>query len=146
MVLFVRVFKSRPSTGRRPRQPTMMVQIFPRPRRCKGQRPVVVTREVLEGYFKIPLFRAAKELGVSETALKSACRKVGIDRWPCKTRTRKHLMWTASEVVDVQCDARCDANCDAECEVLCNADCDAECDAECDTACDAGWHFTADDL
>lgn len=41
-----------------------------------------VTREVLQGYFDLPLGEASKELGVSTTIVKRLCRKLGIARWP----------------------------------------------------------------
>eukprot|EP00292_Cryptomonas_paramecium_P005854 CAMPEP_0113692478 /NCGR_PEP_ID=MMETSP0038_2-20120614/19102_1 /TAXON_ID=2898 /ORGANISM="Cryptomonas paramecium" /LENGTH=412 /DNA_ID=CAMNT_0000614385 /DNA_START=73 /DNA_END=1308 /DNA_ORIENTATION=+ /assembly_acc=CAM_ASM_000170 len=46
--------------------------------------PVVVTREVLSTLTGMPLGRAAQSLGVSATALKKACRKLGLDRWAYK--------------------------------------------------------------
>lgn len=41
-----------------------------------------VTREVLQGYFDLPLGKASKELGVSTTIVKRLCRKLSITRWP----------------------------------------------------------------
>ncbi len=46
--------------------------------------PVVITVEVLEGLYHVVRSVAASHLGISETALKSACRKLGIQRWPCR--------------------------------------------------------------
>eukprot|EP00960_Hanusia_phi_P030743 748820-Hanusia_phi.AAC.6 len=47
--------------------------------------PVVVTRALLESYFDMPLSTVSKELGICPTAIKRACRKVGILKWPFKT-------------------------------------------------------------
>ena len=41
-----------------------------------------MTEEALSAYFHLPLKTAAKEIGVSETYLKSTCRKLGFQRWP----------------------------------------------------------------
>eukprot|EP00293_Proteomonas_sulcata_P012163 CAMPEP_0184290910 /NCGR_PEP_ID=MMETSP1049-20130417/3043_1 /TAXON_ID=77928 /ORGANISM="Proteomonas sulcata, Strain CCMP704" /LENGTH=677 /DNA_ID=CAMNT_0026598191 /DNA_START=116 /DNA_END=2149 /DNA_ORIENTATION=- len=60
------------------------------PRRKQGQQrkdstgPVVVTLELLEQYSDISLTDAAKKLGISPTAVKKACRKLGVQRWPYK--------------------------------------------------------------
>ena len=43
--------------------------------------PVVVTPEVLDGVRGLPLRRAAAAVGVSPTAFKKACRKLGLRRW-----------------------------------------------------------------
>ena len=66
----------------------MRLQIYPR--RKAGQKhkdsrtgaAVVVTLDVLHGFADIPLVHAAKKLGISKTALKSACRTLGLERWP----------------------------------------------------------------
>jgi len=64
--------------------------IFPRRKagqhRKDGQGPVFITLEVLESMAEVPLSDAAKQLGVSTTAMKKACRKLGVQRWPY----RKH--------------------------------------------------------
>ncbi|KAJ1481336.1 hypothetical protein T484DRAFT_1899593, partial [Baffinella frigidus] len=58
------------------------------PRRKAGQRertstqPVVLDEETLTKLFSIPLHQAAASLGISATALKSACRKLGVHKWP----------------------------------------------------------------
>ena len=44
--------------------------------------PVELTVQRLEELFCLPLNEAAKHLGVCETSLKSACRKIGITKWP----------------------------------------------------------------
>lgn len=59
------------------------------PRRKQGQHKkhgrkegVVVTMEILETVFHMPLHKACNELGVCATALKRACRKLGVQKWP----------------------------------------------------------------
>ena len=49
---------------------------------CSAAAPVAVSLEVLESlaHYSLPL--AASKLGISATAMKKACRKLGISRWP----------------------------------------------------------------
>ncbi|EKX41674.1 hypothetical protein GUITHDRAFT_141912 [Guillardia theta CCMP2712] len=61
------------------------------PRRKGGQQkknndsaPVVITAELLETCFEMPLVAAANKLGICATALKKVCRKLGIHKWPYK--------------------------------------------------------------
>lgn len=61
------------------------------PRRKAGQSKkngskagVVVTLEILEQVFDMPLHRACKSLGVCATAFKKVCRKLGVMKWPYK--------------------------------------------------------------
>ena len=77
--------------------------IVPRLRDSDGaiqqQLPVMLTAEILEEHFELPLNEAAKQIGICETSLKryahkvlprqfllelfsSACRKIGIAKWP----------------------------------------------------------------
>eukprot|EP00286_Rhodomonas_abbreviata_P008302 CAMPEP_0181320220 /NCGR_PEP_ID=MMETSP1101-20121128/18001_1 /TAXON_ID=46948 /ORGANISM="Rhodomonas abbreviata, Strain Caron Lab Isolate" /LENGTH=484 /DNA_ID=CAMNT_0023427897 /DNA_START=115 /DNA_END=1569 /DNA_ORIENTATION=+ len=64
------------------------------PRRKAGQRerdinnvaPVHLTLESIEEIADVPLLVAAKQLGISKTALKNACRHLGLDRWPFRRR------------------------------------------------------------
>jgi hypothetical protein len=62
--------------------------VFPRRKTCDDKRdfsapaPVDVTIEVLEQLCSLSLPKAASELGISATAMKKACRKLGITRWP----------------------------------------------------------------
>ena len=47
--------------------------------KCRASsEPIVLTREMLSGYFDRPLRLAAVELGISPTALKSLCRKLEV--------------------------------------------------------------------
>jgi len=61
------------------------------PRRKAGQhartsvKPVVLTESALSPMFSLPLHEAAARLGISATALKSACRKLNIKKWPYRT-------------------------------------------------------------
>lgn len=43
---------------------------------------MIVTQELLESMFHYTVPRAANMLGISATALKSACRRLGVERWP----------------------------------------------------------------
>ncbi|EKX33993.1 hypothetical protein GUITHDRAFT_155864 [Guillardia theta CCMP2712] len=47
--------------------------------------PVVLTRELLESYFHCSLSSVSEQLGICPTAIKRACRKLGIAKWPFKT-------------------------------------------------------------
>ena len=65
------------------------------PRRRSGQdrrAPVVLTRELIESYFTMPLSAASKDLGLCATAIKKVCRKMGISKWPFRDRllAQKH--------------------------------------------------------
>eukprot|EP00960_Hanusia_phi_P049348 759509-Hanusia_phi.AAC.2 len=44
--------------------------------------PVFVTKEFITPYFRMPMLAACEELGVCPTAMKKACRKLGIMKWP----------------------------------------------------------------
>eukprot|EP00291_Cryptomonas_curvata_P027499 CAMPEP_0172211582 /NCGR_PEP_ID=MMETSP1050-20130122/36485_1 /TAXON_ID=233186 /ORGANISM="Cryptomonas curvata, Strain CCAP979/52" /LENGTH=487 /DNA_ID=CAMNT_0012892055 /DNA_START=100 /DNA_END=1559 /DNA_ORIENTATION=+ len=44
--------------------------------------PVSVSLDLLESLAELPIAAAAQRLRVSTTALKKACRKLGVDRWP----------------------------------------------------------------
>ena len=58
------------------------------PRRKQGQharinsQPVILNEATLSQLFTLPLHKAAVKLGISATAMKSACRKLGIKKWP----------------------------------------------------------------
>lgn len=111
-----------------------VVHVFPR--RRKGQGPVSVTLELLETCAGIPLYKAAEKIGICETALKSACRKLGVLKWESMKNVRscmviKSIYCEASR--DAECDAACDASCDAECKAECDGDA-PECNAECDAS------------
>jgi len=46
---------------------------------------VVLNEKTLQELFTLPLHEAAVKLGISATAMKSACRKLGIKKWPYRT-------------------------------------------------------------
>ena len=70
----------------RTNQQTHRLKVNPRPKDVNGvvyqPPPVELTVQRLEELFSLPLNEAAKHLGVCETSLKSACRKIGITKWP----------------------------------------------------------------
>jgi hypothetical protein len=56
--------------------------VVPR-RRCGARpKPVVVTHAIVRKLQTLPVHRAADVIGISATALKRACRRLGIHRWP----------------------------------------------------------------
>ena len=64
------------------RKPSLQVQ---RPRNDSALAPpVVVTRELIAALADLPLNKAAAAAGVSATAFKKACRKLGVRRWAYK--------------------------------------------------------------
>ena len=60
--------------------------IFPRRKGGGGvpATPVIITLEILKSMEGQPLHLAAQKLGISATAFKNACRKLGIQRWSYK--------------------------------------------------------------
>jgi hypothetical protein len=74
--------------GVRSQPATARVHLFPRRKAGdsvfpeKGRLPVKVDRETIEAMFGMPQPEASRALGVSLTALKQVCRKLGIPRWP----------------------------------------------------------------
>ena len=71
---------------RQNRRESMLVMVHPRAKLGVAQPPVMMTVEVIRELFDVPRYMAAASLGISETALKKACRKLGVGRWPCKRR------------------------------------------------------------
>ena len=79
-------------SGRRGEEspPLLQTQIYPRRKASDPQQrdaplaPVTLTLEVLDSLADVPLYRAAEKLGVSATALKLACRKLGVRKWLCR--------------------------------------------------------------
>lgn len=61
--------------------PGPAIAIRPRQRRGLPQPPVLVTRDSLEVLRSLSLAQAARAVGVSPTAFKVACRRLGIQRW-----------------------------------------------------------------
>jgi hypothetical protein len=75
------------------------VRIFPRqklgdgrtasePERLRGRKPLLVSREMVEAKFQLKQKDAAIEFGISLTAFKQVCRKLGVDRWPYRRPNR----------------------------------------------------------
>jgi hypothetical protein len=68
----------------------VQVWLFPRrkngqgatPSTEKGRPPLKVGIESIQPLFGLPQKDAAKALGISLTALKQVCRKLGVVRWP----------------------------------------------------------------
>jgi hypothetical protein len=64
------------------------VRLFPRRKLIggeipeKGRAPLKVDMSAIQALFCRPQSDAAKEIGISLTALKQICRKLGIQRWP----------------------------------------------------------------
>ena len=64
------------------------VYLFPRRKSgdsdvpVKGRLPIQLDRESIASMFRMPQPEASRALGVSLTALKQVCRKLGISRWP----------------------------------------------------------------
>ena len=71
-----------------PAAPSPLVQLYPRRKAgagavpAKGRLPVELTRAAIEAFFGQPQPTAAQELGISLTALKQVCRRLGVERWP----------------------------------------------------------------
>eukprot|EP00287_Rhodomonas_sp_CCMP768_P008111 CAMPEP_0196748276 /NCGR_PEP_ID=MMETSP1091-20130531/72962_1 /TAXON_ID=302021 /ORGANISM="Rhodomonas sp., Strain CCMP768" /LENGTH=212 /DNA_ID=CAMNT_0042095563 /DNA_START=22 /DNA_END=660 /DNA_ORIENTATION=+ len=59
------------------------------PERGSGATPVTLSLEFLRPLFKKPLTVVSKELGLSATAIKKACRRFGVPKWPFRTLTAK---------------------------------------------------------
>ena len=60
--------------------------IFPRGRAGSRRSPVVITSDVIQKLRSLPLQEAARAVGVSATAFKHACRRLGLRRWAYKRR------------------------------------------------------------
>jgi hypothetical protein len=77
-----------PQGGTRPPRASGVSASTVIPRRKAGQdagsapAPVVITMETLEQYADVPLSKVATMLGISATAMKKACRRLGVNRWP----------------------------------------------------------------
>jgi hypothetical protein len=90
---------SRWSTGTLPATSDMLKRGFSCvyfPRRKKGEdaepgpltRHICVNYEVLEKLFHLPLKDAAREIGLSLTTFKKACRRFHVEYWPSRKRKR----------------------------------------------------------
>ncbi len=85
---------------RRTRRPSKGLVVFPRHKLAKSgdlspdkvgtSQAVVITQELLQSLSSSPLCQASDALGISVTALKRACRKIGLVRWPRKNERVGH--------------------------------------------------------
>ena len=71
------------------------VRIYPRRKAgaggaapARGRAAMQLSRSALAAWFSIPQAEAAQGLGISLTALKAVCRKLGISRWPFVRRKK----------------------------------------------------------
>lgn len=93
--------------------------IFPRRKagqnkRPSTQAPVVVTFEVLQEVFDMPLWKACKNLGICATAMKKVCRKLGVMEWPYK---KNHMPGKRNKSqIPVQTGSPADSASSTECE------------------------------
>lgn len=58
-------------------------------RRETTQHPVVLSLDLLQRLMSMPLCAAAETLGLSSTAMKKACRRLGVQRWPYNVHTAR---------------------------------------------------------
>ncbi|EKX53855.1 hypothetical protein GUITHDRAFT_100821 [Guillardia theta CCMP2712] len=75
-------------------QQQQQVRIFPRRKAFQDARPhkgkaLMVDISTLQPLFGLPQEEASKLLGISVTAMKQLCRKLGVGRWPYQKPTRK---------------------------------------------------------
>jgi len=56
----------------------------------RGQGVIVLDKTVLGTVYHLPLKQAANELGICPTAIKTACRKLGLPKWPYRTIRKEH--------------------------------------------------------
>eukprot|EP00960_Hanusia_phi_P053469 762091-Hanusia_phi.AAC.3 len=54
----------------------------------KGRRPMAIDLAVLQKFFHLPQSKACIALGISLTALKQLCRKLGVTRWPYERKKK----------------------------------------------------------
>ncbi|EKX53784.1 hypothetical protein GUITHDRAFT_150294 [Guillardia theta CCMP2712] len=62
-----------------------VAMVCPRKQTSENDEPVMLTRELLQSYFDRSLSQVSAEIGICPTAIKRACRKLGIAKWPYKT-------------------------------------------------------------
>ena len=76
--------------------------VVPRGNHCHKAKPMVcITTQVLEQMRHLPLVKAADVLGISSTAMKKACRRLGVPRWSYG-RDNRHVHVDSSYVRRVQ--------------------------------------------
>jgi hypothetical protein len=76
------------SAATRPGEAQRVARVFMRKKQGENRRssdePVLFTIESLRPLFTLPIKEAAARMNLCPTALKSVCRKLGINRWPFK--------------------------------------------------------------
>ena len=81
-------------------QDSLSIQIIPRQKKkaCGNKQmflhpsPVVITHELIKTLHGLSLPQAAQVVGISSTAFKRVCRRLGIDRWEFKRGKAKCWM------------------------------------------------------
>jgi hypothetical protein len=87
-----------------PGQRTAGPAIFPRRKgKSNSKGPIILTLDLMKRLEIFPLTEAARQVGVSATAFKHACRKLGIVRWAYKKKSGVALTAIKSESGYVQC-------------------------------------------
>ena len=76
-------------------------------KRKGGNAPVELTVAMISTGFHLPQAKAARAMGISATAMKSVCRRLGISSWPYARRRRDHHISTNSTSLP---DGKFDAN------------------------------------
>ena len=101
---------------------------------AKGRAPILVSYQAIASFFGQPQNDAARQLGISLTALKQVCRKLGLPRWPymrpCKSESPKRWREAAGAAKHAQAkEARAKAAEPSEIWGRCASD-DSHCSAE----------------
>ncbi|EKX38107.1 hypothetical protein GUITHDRAFT_115661 [Guillardia theta CCMP2712] len=92
---------SSPSFPSSPSSPTILqrIAVQARPRHSNKRETVQLSRLLLSQLFHLRQQEAAHHLGISLTSLKTACRRLGLDRWPY-TRDRSSSSSSSSSSDD----------------------------------------------
>ena len=75
--------------------------VVPRGNHCRKAKAVCITMQLVEQMRHLPLVKAADALGISPTAMKKACRRLGVPRWSYG-RDNRHAHVDSSYVRRVQ--------------------------------------------
>eukprot|EP00960_Hanusia_phi_P031947 749579-Hanusia_phi.AAC.3 len=65
------------------------VRLLPRRKRkssVEGPKELVLGMDQISLFFHLPQCEAATQMGISLSALKTVCRKVGLEKWPYKRK------------------------------------------------------------
>ena len=82
-------------------EPNRAIRVFPRRKKCdaastqvtkrkRDNAPVELTVAIISTGFHLPQAKAARAMGISATAMKSVCRRLGISSWPYARRKKDH--------------------------------------------------------